>query len=96
MNIFEEGYIKLFIPSLHLLNIKHLALRLNIDIEIYSNLIENINKIINLTCLEIYEAGNSNNFYKILQKIPYIKNLEYLVLGFDIENYIGSDKTIGK
>ena len=35
----------------------------------------------------MYEYKNQLEFFKILQNIPYIKNLNYLTLGFDIECY---------
>ena len=39
----------------------------------------------NLISLGLYEFRKPLEFYLILQKIPYIKNLKYLTLNFDIE-----------
>ena len=39
----------------------------------------------NLISLGLYEFRKPLEFYLNLQKIPYIKNIKYLTLNFDIE-----------
>ena len=41
--------------------------------------------------MELYEFGKPKDFYKILQKIPYIKNVNNLTLNLNIECYNNYD-----